>query len=360
MEECKKIFFVIGYLGGQGWGGAHRMVCVLANYFARIGHDVTVIVWKDSTIDYPLDDMVKIQWMHCKINKEIDVIKPCLMTRKILKQHNGAYLIAFMSKMATYSRLFTVGLDIKVIGSERTDPQKEPRKKIYRLVRNIAFCFLDKIVYQTEDAMNYFPKMAQKKGCVIPNPITPGLPLPFDGERRKEFVAFCRIDKQKNLPMMIDAFIEAHKKHPDYNLRIYGTGNDENKIKKYIKDHKAENYILMEGFSDNVHDNIVDAYAFLSSSNYEGLSNSMLEALSIGLPCICTDCPIGGAHMIIENGVNGILVPVGDRNTLSREICRLIENKDLCKKISVEARKVRDKLSENIICDKWNQLLSSL
>ena len=208
--------------------------------------------------------------------------------------------------------------------------------------------------------MNYFPKMAQKKGCVIPNPITPGLPLPFDGERRKEFVAFCRIDKQKNLPMMIDAFIEAHKKHPDYNLRIYGTGNDENKIKKYIKDHKAENYILMEGFSDNVHDNIVDAYAFLSSSNYEGLSNSMLEALSIGLPCICTDCPIGGAHMIIENGVNGILVPVGDRNTLSREICRLIENKDLCKKISVEARKVRDKLSENIICDKWNQLLSSL
>ena len=120
MEECKKIFFVIGYLGGQGWGGAHRMVCVLANYFARIGHDVTVIVWKDSTIDYPLDDMVKIQWMHCKINKEIDVIKPCLMTRKILKQHNGAYLIAFMSKMATYSRLFTVGLDIKVIGSERT------------------------------------------------------------------------------------------------------------------------------------------------------------------------------------------------------------------------------------------------
>ena len=113
MTNHKKIFFVIGYLGGPGWGGAHRVVCLLANYFAKMGHDVTIIVWKDSPIDYPLIEAVKIQWLHSKINKEIDVIKPCIMTRKILKQHKGAYLIAFMSKMATYARIYTIGLDLK-------------------------------------------------------------------------------------------------------------------------------------------------------------------------------------------------------------------------------------------------------
>lgn len=358
MSEHKKIFFVIGYLGGPGWGGAHRVVCVLANYFAKIGHDVTIIVWKDSPIDYPLIDSVKIQWLHSKIDKEVDVIKPCIMTRKILKQNKGAYLIAFMSKMATYARLFTIGLNIKLIGSERTDPRKEPHQRISRLIRNVAFCFLDKTVYQTEDAMRYFPKMAQKRGCVIPNPITPNLPVPFSGERRKEFITFCRIDKQKNLPVMIDAFVEAHKKHPDYILRIYGAGKAEMEIRNNIKSHHAENYIFMEGFSNNVHDKIIDAYAFLSSSDYEGMSNSMLEAMAIGLPCICTDCPIGGAHMIIENGINGILVPVGDSSAMSAEICRLIENPILCQKISIESCKVRERLNEDSICEKWNELLA--
>ena len=357
MGGQKKVFFVIGYLGGPGWGGAHRVVCVLANYLAKIGHDVTIIVWKDSPVDYPLVNAVKVQWLHCTIHREADVIKPCLMTRNILKQYNGAYLIAFMSKMATYARLYTIGLKIKVIGSERTDPQREPRQKIYRFIRNLIFCFLDETVYQTTDAMNYFPKFAQKKGYVIPNPITPNLPEPYIGKRKKEFVTFCRIDRQKNLPMMIDAFIQAHEKHPDFILRIYGTGKVEDKIKSYIKDQCADTYILMEGFSNKIHEKIVDSYAFLSSSDYEGLSNSMLEAMAMGLPCICTDCPIGGAHMMIENDINGILVPVGDRYAFATAICRLIENPDMCNKISHEACKVRDELNEDVICEKWNQLL---
>lgn len=353
----KEVFFVIRSLGGKGWGGAHRVICILANYLVEQGYPVTIIVWKDSPVDYPLNSLINIIWLHCKVEREIDMIKPCIITRKILKQHPGAYLYAFMSRMATYARIYTTGLDVRVIGSERTDPRTEPHNAIFRLIRDYMFGFMYKTVYQTPDALAYFPKRAQKNGCVIPNPITPNLPKRFEGKRKKEFVTFCRIDKQKNLPMMIDAFIQVHSKYPEYKLKIYGTGLSEDDIKMYINRKQADEYIIMEGFSKNVHRTILDCAGFLSSSDYEGLSNSMLEAMAIGLPCICTDCPIGGAHMMIHDGINGLLVPVGDINAMTKAVIRLIENPDLGNRLSAEAEKIKQMLDEKVICKKWEALL---
>ena len=353
----KEVFFVIGSLGGKGWGGAHRVICILANYLAEKGYPVTIIVWRDSPVDYPLNQAINLIWLHCTVKSEIDMIEPCIKTRKILKKHPGAYLYAFMSRMATYARIYTTGLNIKVIGSERTDPRTEPHNAAFRLIRDYMFGFLYKTVYQTPDALAYFPKRAQKNGCVIPNPITPNLPNRFDGTRRKEFVTFCRIDKQKKLPMMIDSFVKVHSKYPEYKLRIYGRGLIETEIKNYISEKQANKYILMEGFSNKVHEKILDCAGFLSSSDYEGLSNSMLESMAIGLPCVCTDCPIGGARMMIQDGINGLLVPVRDVNAMTLAVIRLIENPELCDRLSVEAEKVKQILNEKVICKKWESLL---
>lgn len=358
MEMIKnEIFFVVSSLGGKGWGGAHRVLCILANYFAKKGYPVTIIVWRDSPIEYPLSDEVNIDWLHYEIKNEIDMLKPCIETRKKLKGHDGAYLFAFMSRMATYAIIYTIGEHIKVIGSERTDPRMEPHKAIFRWIRNLAFGFMYRTVYQTPDAMNYFPHKARRKGCVIPNPITPNLPSRYKGVRRKEFVTFCRIDKQKNLPMMIEAFYKVHDKYPEYCLKIYGTGLIENDIRDYIVEKGASSFIFMNGFQKKIHEIILESAGFLSSSDYEGLSNSMLEALAIGLPCVCTDCPIGGARMVIQDGKNGLLVPVGDVESMSKAIIKLIENEDLSNRISIEAEKLRAELDEKIICKKWEDLM---
>jgi len=353
----KEIFFVVKSLGGQGWGGAHRVMGILANYLVAKGYSVTIVVWCDSPIEYPLDERINIECLHCQINRELDMVKPCLMTRKILKKHDNAYLFAFMSRMATYAAIYTIGLSVKVIGSERTDPRTEPHKAPFRWVRNHAFGFLYRTVYQTPDAMAYFPKRAQRNGCVIPNPISPNLPERYQGVRRKEFVAFCRIDKQKNLPMMIDAFCMVHDQYPDYTLKIYGTGLIEEDIRNYIKEKEADSYIFMMGFAKAVHSSIVDAAGFLSSSDYEGLSNSMLEALAIGMPCVCTDCPIGGARMVIHDGINGLLVPVGDCKAMADAIVRIIEEPEFGNKLSVEAEKIKGELDQDAICEKWEKLL---
>ena len=353
----KEVFFVIGRLGGKGWGGAHRVVALLANYLVLRGYKVTIIVWEDSPVDSPLEKDINVVWLHRGINSEFDCIKACYETRKVLKNHKGAYLFAFMSRMAAYAVLITFGLGIKVIGSERTDPRKEPHKAFFRWIRNCAFCFLYRAVYQTPDALAYFPKLAQRKGIIIPNPITSSLPERFTGKRKKEFITFCRIDNQKNLPMMIDAFVKVHEKYGDYVLRIYGTGLVEDKIRKYIHEIKANEYVYLSGFRSDVHSVVRDSFAFLSSSDYEGLSNSMLEAMGMGLPCICTDCPAGGAKMMITSNVNGILVPVRDIDGMAVAMIRLIENPNLCDILSKNAVHVKEKLNHNVICAKWEELM---
>lgn len=357
LREKKKVIIVLNRLGGFGWGGAHRVSVILANYLINSGYEVELIAWDASTIDYPIDSKIKIHDFNLKIRNEKDRIKACLLTRKILKKNKGAYVYVLTSRMATDIYISSLFCGVKVIGAERTDPNREPKKKIFRIIRNIAFTKMYKTVYQTVDAKKYFPKQAQKKGTVIFNPLSPNLPEPYNGKRKKEFITFCRIDNQKNLYLMIDAFINCHKKHNDFILKIYGDGLIKNEIKRYIISHNAENFILLRDFSKNIHEKILDSYAYINSSDYEGMSNSMLEALAIGLPSICTDCPIGGAKTIIKNGENGILVPVNNLSEMELAINKLIENKELCEKLSKNACKIREKLSIDNICSQWERLM---
>ena len=86
------------------------------------------------------------------------------------------------------------------------------------------------------------------------------------------------------------------------------------------------------GQKANVQTYIVNASVFVSSSDFEGMSNSMLEAMAIGLPVVCTDCPIGGARMVIKNNINGILTPVGDDRIFADDIIGLLKKSGKSKK----------------------------
>lgn len=351
------IFFVINRLGGKGWGGAHRVMAILANYLARKKYNVKIIVWEKTKIEYPLDQKIEVICLGLKVENEFKRMQACIKTRSILKKYPNTIVYAFTSRIAVDVLLSSIFLKIKVIGSERTNPRVEPKKKLFRFFRNIIFCFMYKIVFQTYDALNYFPKAVRKKSVVIPNPLSPTLIKPYNGIRTKEFVTFCRIDKQKNLPLLINSFIKVHQKHPEYSLKIYGSGLLENEIRALIKKKDVGAYIKMYDFSSNIHEKIKNSFAYINSSDYEGMSNSMLEALAIGIPSICTDCPIGGAKMVIKNMNNGILVPVNNEDKMIEAMNLLIENQKLAKRFSRESIKIRKELEEAKICLRWEELL---
>ena len=121
-----------------------------------------------------------------------------------------------------------------------------------------------------------------------------------------------------------------------------------------------EDKVVLKGFSNNVHKEIVNAMMYISSSDYEGISNSMLEAMAIGLPTICTDCPIGGARQVIKSQDNGILIPIGDVSALTNAMFKIVENKDFRDFLSTNAIKVRQIYDMENICREWEKVLNEI
>lgn len=109
-----------------------------------------------------------------------------------------------------------------------------------------------------------------------------------------------------------------------------------------------------------VHELIKDCTMYVSSSDYEGQSNSMLEAMAIGLPCICTDCPSGGARAVINPGINGLLVPVGNTDKLADAMRYMLLYPEEARRMGINASKIRDKRSPELIAQEWNHLILEL
>ena len=158
----------------------------------------------------------------------------------------------------------------------------------------------------------------------------------------------------------MNAFHDFSQIHSDYYLNIYGEGHLLSMLVDLCEKLKIKDKVTFKGFSKNIHSFVNDAAMFVLPSNYEGLSNSMLEAMALGIPTICTDCPIGGARMVIENGSNGVLVPVNDKDALVKSMCEIAEKKEFAKTLSKNALKIRDKLNVAIIAKQWEDLIGKL
>ena len=244
-----------------------------------------------------------------------------------------------------------------MVFSERNNPRKVPVGKHQQMLRNFAFRFADALVFQTEDAKSYFSNSIQRRGHIIPNPINGNLPEPYEGEREKIIVTACRLHPQKNLPMMINAFSMLADEFKDYKLVIYGQGVLEDELRQQIANLGLTDRVLLPGFATNILDQERPCTMFVSSSDFEGISNSMLEAMGMGLPVVVTDCPVGGARMVIQDGINGLLVPVGDTKTMYEKMKSILASPELAKRISVEAIKVRDTFPLSKIAKRWIDIL---
>ena len=208
-------------------------------------------------------------------------------------------------------------------------------------------------------AKNYFKKSIKNKGFVIENPIPTNLPKPYTGERKKRICCIGRLVEQKNFHLMINAFNKINEKHKEFVLEIYGEGPLELSLKKQVNELDLNDYVIFRGFSKNIYSDVIDSYAYVSTSNYEGISNTMIEAISMGIPTICTDCPIGGARQMIINDINGILVPVNDEKSLVDALLKLIDDPLFAKKLSDNYYILYEKYSIDIIGNKWIKLLDN-
>lgn len=350
----KKLTFLIAYLGG---GGAERVTVLLANKFAQKGYDVQLIIFSSKYDEYKVDKHVKKVFLPENKNKIKDIIYKIKELKKLLSDFKPEYVIelGFSYRYLFFGNLLN---KYKFILSERNAPQFHHRNKLEW--KMIQYCFNQAyhVVFQTKDAQTFYRSNIQNKSTVISNPINSNLPNPFYGKRDNRIVAFSRLDPQKNIPMMLRVFKEFVSNHKEFVLEIYGRGESEEELKQYALDIGVSDKVIFKGFEKDIHNNIKSAMMFVSTSDYEGISNSMLEALAIGLPCVCTDCPAGGARMTIRSGYNGFLVPVRDEKSMLEKMKYIINNQEEITQVSERATEIRNELSVDKISIKWESIMN--
>lgn len=346
----KRIAIVAHGLDG---GGAERVASILANHFASDGYKVCFIAAYSSKKIYKLEPSIEYNFIETSCKNKI--VKFMDRSRKIystIKRFGAEKVISFIYDETV---LCSLSRKIPIIYTLRNNPANVTKdKKLCILLYKRA----EKIVFQTPQARDFFPENISKKGFVIGNPLSDGLPYWYNEPvHEKVIMTACRLTEQKNLKMLIEGFSNFHEKHNDYILRIFGEGPLLEELKTYCARIGIEKFVEFPGYSSNVHREMVRALLFALTSDFEGVSNSMLEALAIGVPTICTDCPPGGAAMYIKSGENGILIPVGNVEALTDALTKLADNPDLCKKISMESVKIRSQLEAGNIYNQWKDVV---
>ena len=111
---------------------------------------------------------------------------------------------------------------------------------------------------------------------------------------------------------------------------------------------------------EHVAEHIEKAAMFILFSSQEGMPNSLIEAMSLGLPCISSDCPCGGPKDLITSGENGLLVAVKDKEALRAAILQILKNPEFAEKIGMNATKVQEKYSPEVVNKKWEKYFEKI
>lgn len=348
----KKILFVNSCLSS---GGSEKVMTLLANQFCKMDYDVTMVLLREKPkIYYVADSVDLVEFHYSSNNKIIIALQRLTKLRALLKNGNYNVVVSFMFDINMTTLIAGIGIDIPIFISERADPQNRGVGKLYEKIESIFYNRAAGLVLQTDLVKEFYAQRVKTPLCVIPNPIVID-ERPYQGIREKRVVAVGRLSEQKNFSMLLTAFEEFARKFPDYTLDIYGEGPLKESLLKLVCELGIENKVNFKGYVNNVLENIKSASMYVSTSNYEGISNSMLEAMAIGLPTICTDCPVGGAAFVIENGVNGFLIPLNDKDSLVKYLKKLATDIELSDRLSMTAIKVRERFAVERIANEWEK-----
>lgn len=339
-----------------GDGGAERVLTELMEQWVQKGNNVTLIQTRPNLYgrSYGLAKGIKSIDIHSNGRTKVSrYAGETISLIRYLKKHSDSVVVAFANASIRIVAVASLLVHNRIVFSERCDPRYTPDSQIMRWLRDRLFCIADVCVFQTVQAKLLFPERAQKKGIVIPNPVNTHLPDVKKGNKKKVIVTACRLAPQKNLPLLINAFARLVSEFPEYKLEIYGTGDENERLQKLIYRLGLNNKAFLMGHSSNIYNIMRDCALYVCSSDYEGLSNSLIEALCMGAPVVSTDHPIGGAREMITDHENGILTPVGDMDALYEAMKYILSHPTEAKRLGENACLLRNRWPVDDIADRW-------
>lgn len=351
----KKILFIIGRLSPIG--GEERSLSLLCNELALRGaFDVTIACLEGGRAVFPLDERISVVYL-----TDIAAGKLARVRHLLKLSCGGGYdLIVGYGKTARLPSAIAGRCAVPpLVFCERIHPFFENdtlKRKLFiflgmRLLRGQHGAF------QSHAVTGFYKGL--KKFKVIPNMLDVS-ELPdvrsFSG-RENKLISAGRLNAQKNFALLIRAFAASvtnvtRGQSPCHTLDIYGDGEQREELESLIFELNAQEFIRLRPASSEIFEIMNSAKYYVCSSNAEGYPNSLLEAMAMGMACISTDCS-GAVGELIEDGVNGLIVPVGDEEAMSQAIDRLISNDELAGNMAKRAVAVRRKNDKDVLISEW-------
>lgn len=360
MSKGRRILFLTHSLGG---GGSERVTVNVANHLAESGWEVGVIPLVHSLVDYPLNERVA-----------RDISLPQGGHRLVRGVRKLFHIIGAVRRFdpdiivslgAGYGYLVLAQLfhRHKLITSLRNDPDflfrgHRGRELAYRA----TFMLSTRIVFQTTGAAGYFSPRLRRKAEIIGNPLREGLThndTPF-ARRSREIVSFGRLLPQKRLDVLVSAFALFRQRFPTYTLTLFGRGPERDNISRLVASLGLEEVVKIEDFRRDIHERIRGSSMYVLSSDVEGVSNAMLEAMAIGLPAACTDCPPGGARETINRYETGALAEVGNARSLADAMESIAGSPERADSMITRGRLLLDEMSSSVVYAQWVRLLETV
>lgn len=363
----KKILF---HINSMGKGGAERVVSVLSGCFAGNGYDVIIVTLWHAEEEYELAGAVKRinledLWQGRHMGRLETAFRRLLDLRRIMKEEKPDLVISFCNKANFRCAYAMSGMKIPLLASVRNDPRVDylpHRISVKRMEKKASGC-----VFQTPDAKACFDRRLQEKSRIIWNPVDEKYLLAGSEQqkssRKHEIVTVGRLSSQKNQQLLLKAFHRIRSRFPDYVVKLYGEESEAGSreaLLAYVKEQEMDGQVLFMGQSSHLEKEIRDAALFVLPSDYEGMPNALVEAMVLGLPVIATDCPCGGPAELIEDGISGLLVPVGDVEGLAAAMERVLTDQTLAEHLGQNAERLAEKVSPGKVYEEWKHYAEEL
>lgn len=338
---------------------------------AKKGKEVHIVTFFSEEQARVLDDSINVHSLKITqstsrlVRNTTGMLKTVYRLHKTVKQIKPDVVVSFLDSVGyVYLPIGHFFTKAKYVVSERVDPYSY-RGKISK-IRFFLMQYAHSSVFQTEGAQKFFEKTYPKiynNSTVIPNPVVVNETvremqgrIPSYTEREKRIVTVGRLTlRQKRQDVLLEAFKLFHEKYPDYKLDIYGDGKDSDRISTKIYEMGLSDSVNLAGRTDKVESVIFNAAAFVLTSDFEGIPNALIEAMSIGVPCVSTDCSPGGASLLINDGENGFLVPCADANAIAEKLSIVVSDAEISDRFSQNGPAISGEFSEEKIADMWEK-----
>lgn len=348
-----KITFFIGSMAG---GGAERVISILANHYAEKGWDVDIALLLKNEVGYKLDESINIIDLNGKHSSYLkNAFSWVRAIRKYLKNSKPDRIVSFIGRINTLVLMSTFGIKIPIIVSERNDPKHDGRGNLMLKLCNMSYGFkrCKAVVHQTKYEESCFKASLTEKSYIIPNPIE--VKAKREAPEKGRIVTAGRLGAQKRHTMLINSATMLKEEFPEIKVDIFGDGELKNSLQELINTNGMTERINLKGNVSDLHNQISSADIFVMTSDFEGLSNALLEAMMLGLPCISTAYP--GADEVINDGVNGLLVPMGNEEELAKAIKQILTDDELREKLSIEALKTAENYKKDVVLKLWENVI---